>query len=432
MIRIYKNILLLLVFSTSILGVSAQSNNSSPYSNFGVGDLKGPFLPQNRAMGGIAYGISRFGGYNNINPANPASYSNIRLTAFDVGLYTNIQKLSNSSLSDQSVNGSLNHLNIAVPVTKKSALSFGLMPFSTYGYAFINSKTIDTINVNNIYSGEGGLSRAYLGYGLKITKNISIGINANYIFGDILENRSTEFPDDITFLNSRTTNSNSIGGLNFDYSLQYVAKLNPKTNFTFGYTGNFKKEVGQRRSTLSTRYNINPIEDSESRLDTTFFIDDVKGNVILPTSHNVGFSIERSNKWLIGADFKYAKWSDYRDNGQISGDGLNDVYGVAVGGQYTPDINAVGKYFKVIDYRLGASYDRTYASINGYDLTSKSITAGFGFPLVANRSAFYKINFAAEIGQRGTTNNGLVKENFFNFVLGFTINDQWFQKYKYD
>ncbi len=430
MIRIYKYTVLILVFTASVLTSFAQSNNSSPYSRFGVGDLKGPFLPQNRAMGGIAYGISRFGGYNNINPANPASYAYLRLTAFDVGLYANVQKLSNTSISEQSVNGSLNHLNLAIPVTKKSALSIGLMPFSTYGYAFINQSTIDTINVNNLYTGEGGLSRAFLGYGLKITKNISFGINANYIFGDILESRSAEFPEEGTFLNTRTTNSNSIGGLNFDYGLLYTASLGKKTNLTLGYTGSAKKELNQRKSTLATRYVLNSIEGSESRLDTTFFRDDVKGNVILPNTHNIGFSIERVNKWLIGADFKYAQWSQYRDNGVAQG--LNDVYGVAVGGQYTPDINAVGKYLNVIDYRLGVTYDRTYARVNGSDITSKSITAGFGFPLVANRSAFYKINFAAEIGQRGSTANRLVKENFFNFVLGFTINDQWFQKYKYD
>ena len=60
-----------------------------------------------------------------------------------------------------------------------------------------------------------------------------------------------------------------------------------------------------------------------------------------------------------------------------------------------------------------------------------------GFPLApanANNS-FYKINFAAEIGQRGTLGtqqNPLVKENFVTLHLNFVINDRWFLKYKFD
>jgi hypothetical protein len=111
---------------------------------------------------------------------------------------------------------------------------------------------------------------------------------------------------------------------------------------------------------------------------------------------------------------------------------LNNSWGVSVGGQITPNVNAVTNYLKLIDYRFGVSYDKTYLALSGEDINVKSVNFGFGFPLISGRNAFYKINFATEIGTRGTLNNNLVKENFLNFRLGFTINDRWVQKYKYD
>ena len=81
---------------------------------------------------------------------------------------------------------------------------------------------------------------------------------------------------------------------------------------------------------------------------------------------------------------------------------------------------------------MGLSYDKTFLNINNTDIAVKTVNFGLGFPLASNRSAFYKLNLTGEIGQRGTLKNNLVKENFFNVYIGFTINDRWFQKYKYD
>lgn len=55
-------------------------------------------------------------------------------------------------------------------------------------------------------------------------------------------------------------------------------------------------------------------------------------------------------------NLSYSRWSDYREGS--SNPGLNDSYGVAVGGQVTPDVNAISSYFKLMDYRLGFKYDR--------------------------------------------------------------------------
>nr|WP_294897386.1 hypothetical protein [uncultured Pedobacter sp.] len=407
----------------------AQSTINSPYSKYGVGNLEGNYLPQQRAIGNLGYGISTVGSYQNVNISNPASYSNLRLTVFDIGASTFSQTLKKGGASESSFNASLSYLLMAVPVTKKSALSFGLLPYSNLGYQFKNSNDmLDTFSVDHIYSGEGGLTKAYLGYGIGFGKHFSVGVNMSYIFGDLKETKATEFSKYVGFLNSKTENNNAVGGLDFDFGAQYTALLNKNTKITLGYTGGLKTQLNTTFSQLSTRYTSSG--GSDFRADTISYIKEVKGNLTLPSNHNFGFSIERQNKWLIGADLRLANWSEFSESG--STDNLNNSWGVSVGGQITPNINAVTNYWKLVDYRLGVSYDKTYLKLSTQDIDVKAVNFGFGFPLVSGRNAFYKINFATEIGSRGTLSNGLVKENFVNFRLGFTINDKWFQKYKYD
>ncbi len=424
-----KYILVLAFLSVIVCNAMAQSTVNSPYSKFGVGNLNGSYLPQFRGMGNLAYGIGAVGAYQNLNISNPASYSFLRLTVFDIGATTTSQTLTKGSLTEKSFNASLSHIAMAVPVTKKSAISFGLLPYSKLGYEYRNSdQKVDNFSVDHIYAGEGGLTKAYLGYGLGIGKHFSVGVNMSYIFGNLKETNATEFTKYVGFLNSRTVNNNAVGGLNFDLGLLYVATINPKTKLTIGYTGGVKTQMNTTFSKVSTRYQT--VSGTNFISDSTSFINDVKGSLTLPANHNFGFSIERQNKWLIGADLRLAQWSQFSKSG--SSDVLNNTWGFSVGGQITPNVNAVTNYLKLIDYRMGINYDKTYLTLSNNDINVKSLNVGLGLPLVSSRSAFYKINFTTEIGTRGTNNNNLVKENFLNLHFGFTINDRWFQKYKYD
>jgi hypothetical protein len=408
----------------------SQSTTNSPYSKFGVGTIKGSYLPQNIGMGNLGYGISSFGGYQNINISNPASYSQIRLTTFDIGAIGEIQTLKKGSASELNFSAALSHITFAIPVTKKSALSFGLIPYSNLGYQFTNNVMVDTLNAEHIYAGQGGLSKAYLGYGIQFGKHFSIGANLTYLFGNLIQSSSTEYSKYVGFLNSRKQSENSIGGILADYGVQYITALNKETKLTIGYAGNMRTNLNSNNKTLYTTYQKNYSTGTEAVGDSTSFKENTSGKLSFPSSNNFGFSIEKVNHWLVGADFRSAGWSNLA-NDNIN-QNLNNSWGLSVGGQITPDINAISNYFALIDYRLGFSYDKTYINLNNTNIKASSINFGFGFPLLSGRSSFYKINLAAELGKRGTMDNNLVKENFMNIHLGFTINDRWFQKYKFD
>jgi hypothetical protein len=43
------------------------------------------------------------------------------------------------------------------------------------------------------------------------------------------------------------------------------------------------------------------------------------------------------------------------------------------------------------------------------------------------------MNFAVKVGSRGTLDNGLIRENYLGFSLGFSLNDNtWFYKRVYE
>lgn len=412
-------------------GAQAQVTTSSPYSRYGLGNIKGSLLPQLRAMGGISTAVNKVSGFNYINMQNPASYAGITLTTIDMGMSADISSLSRNGLSETNFNSTFSHLAFAVPVNRRSALSFGLLPYTDLGYSYRNTVKIDTMNVDQIYRGEGGLSKAYLGYGYRFGDHLRIGGNLEYIFGNLQTTRSTEY---ITggAINSRMQNKNSVGGLNYSYGIQYDINIAPKTTMTIGYSGSSASKISSTLSSYVTHYSVDLSGNESTALDTLNRVEKEKSNLHLPLTHNFGIAIQQNDKWMVGADFRLGNWSKVSINDVNQG--LQNSYGASIGAQITPDITSYNSYFKRVDYRFGVNYDKTYININNQDIKQMGVSFGFGFPLPAAQGglSFYKINFTTELGQRGTLNNNLVKEKFVNFHLGFTLNDTWFRKYRVD
>jgi len=420
---------LTLLFTVS--GALAQSNTSSPYSQYGLGELRGEHLPQLRSLGGISTGIRGLGSYFNINSSNPASYSGIRLMTIDIGVYGNLSTQERDNVKQNTSDFSLGYLSFAVPVTAKSALSFGLLPYSDLGYRYSSPSTINNIEVNNVYSGEGGLSKAYFGYGIQLGKKFSIGANAGYLFGKLDNSQEVQFPVNTGALNSKIENSRVINGFAFDYGIQYFTNIGDDYGLVIGYAGNAGQSIHSKETEVAIRTFGNASATEENiALDTINLIQGSLMDVTMPIEHKLGFSLSKRNKWLVGADFHYGQWSDFKEGNLASN--LEDSYGVAIGGNITPDYTS-NKYLNLIDYRFGFRYDKTNMKINNQNINDMAVTVGLGLPLASNRqTTFYKINFSAELGQRGSLENSLVKEKYVTFRLGFTLNDRWFQRYQYD
>jgi len=442
MIR-YSRALTVLLLSVAATSAMAQSTatTSSPYSKYGLGLLTPTLLPQNVAMGGIGVATNAINGYNNVNTLNPAANTSLKYTVIDVGMYGNFVKLSKTGVADQSnSNFRLSHVAIGVPISKNSGLSFGLMPYSELGYQYTQtlkrgygtSSPADTNQINNVYSGQGGLSKAYMGYGIKVAKGLSIGANVSYIFGNLKNFSSTEYPDvGFTAFNSRQESNRSIGGVNFDYGVQYAIDFDYNRHLTFGYSGSASTKLNNESSFVVSQYTKDfTTGDEDVAADTVVNVKNPNSKIQLPMINRFGVSYQVDGKYLIGVDYSMSNWSKYTIDGVSQG--LNNTSSLNIGGQFNPNTNALNSYWSIVDYRLGAHFDKTYVTVNNQNINQYGVTFGLGLPLARNGTAFYKVNIGADLGQRGTLKNALVRENYINVHLSFTLNDKWFTKYKFD
>ncbi len=434
-LNMYKriNYIVAVIILFASVSVKAQVTSQSPYSRYGLGNVKGLLLPQFRAMGGISTAIYKPNNYySNINMQNPASYAGISLTTVDIGMSGGFKQLKKDNLTEGSFNSTLSHIALAFPIKNgRTGLSFGLMPYTDLGYEFSNTGKLpgDTTTVNKLYSGEGGLTKAYFGLGQQFGDHFRIGANVEYVFGNLVENRGLELQT-AGAVNTKQQDKNSVGGISFSYGAQYEIPLSAKSRITLGYSGSSPSSVTSKRTFVVTRYLRQSSGDEGTAIDTPLFTENGSAKLKLPLIHNFGIAIQKDNKWLIGADFRTGNWSKLTVDG--INNGLDDSWGASIGGQLTPDMTSIGSYFNRVDYRLGFTYDKTYIKIGDQDVKQMAVTFGLGLPLAFNRFAFHKLNLTTELGRRGTLTNGLVQENYINIHLGFTLNDTWFRRFKFD
>ena len=74
-------------------------------------------------------------------------------------------------------------------------------------------------------------------------------------------------------------------------------------------------------------------------------------------------------------------------------------------------------------------YEKTGLMVNSQSINDMGLTLGLGLPL---NGTFSNINIGFELGKKGTTSSNLVQENYANFSVGFSFNDTWFVKRKFN
>ena len=417
-----------ILFAISILlvglNVSAQSDLSSPYSRFGLGDIyTGSPNTILKGMGGISNSISS---RSILNPNNPASFGAIDSLSFlfDAGFYIKTATFSTTNMTEKGSNASFDYASIGLSATKWWKMGIGITPYSNREYTNITSHyNPGAYNVD--FQGEGGLSRVYFANAFKITKNLSVGVNASFIFGTLSDLTTVYYPDSTYFINGKRSIDMRINDFKFDYGILYSipiksSKLNIGLTYSQGANMNAKRDLFIR-SMFKGYDNL-----VENPIDTLAYNEDEKVSFKIPHGFGGGISFEKDNRWMIGVDFNWNAWKGFELNG--INDSLQNSWNVAVGGEYRPKATSISKYYKKIAYRAGFHYDQTYYNINGNSINKFGITFGLGLPVPRSLTSF---NVALEFGSMGTIGNNLVKENYFNISIGMSIYDRWFVKRKY-
>ncbi len=162
----------------------------TPYSSQGIGNVMRPSLVHNKGMGGIGIGT---GNGLNINYANPAMLYKNTLSSFDVAF--SFERSTQTQGNDRAVinQGGIDYGVFAFPIIpNRWSASLGVMPYSTVGYRTIEETTASgtTDPVRLVQEGAGGLNLVSFSHGIRVYKNLALGVRLGYLFGDITETRS--------------------------------------------------------------------------------------------------------------------------------------------------------------------------------------------------------------------------------------------------
>ncbi len=401
-----------------------NNNTTSPFSRYGIGDLHHYGYGRTAAMGGASLG-SRHS--VQINSANPASYnSNDSLSfIFDFGIDGTFSKYKSSTGKLQANDINFRYFSLSWPVTKWLGAGMGLQPFSDMGYevAFDESLTDIGIVYHN-YQGEGTTSKAFFGTSVMPFKGLSIGANLNYIFGRLNQNTGVAF-ENPTLFNISKSEGTRLRDFTLTYGLQYDYEIKKDEFLTLGIT--FEK---QNDLTVLHRLNsYKSISVSSSALTITVdSIPEEKDIIKLPTTLGIGLSYSKINKLEINADYYYAGWSKSTFMG-VSDPLITDQSRISAGFEYIPEASSIRSYLKRVRYRAGFHQENSYLKLNDHQIKEFGISFGAGFPVPKSKST---LNFAIELGKKGTTKDNLVRDNYTKVSLYLNLYDYWFIKRKFD
>lgn len=403
----------------------AQIRIISPYSRFGVGDLSDNGNAWNLSMGQLGIGLRS---PMHVNYANPASYSAFDSLSFvfEGGLSGEFVSLKSDFQTANRNYASLGYLLFGMPINKWWKTSIGLVPFSDVGYSVVNYEEYpNSGTVARLYEGSGGISRLFWGNSFRLAKNFSVGLNISYLFGSMDREAIILFPDSAYAMNFREAFHVTMNDLHYNFGAQYTAKLKENMSMTIGGVFSPSLSMSSQTDIFAATFLITSA-GVESPRDTLVNTEGYKGRIVIPMMAGGGISFNKTDKWTVGADYKWQNWEKFKAFGQ--GDSLVNSWQFNIGGEIVPNIDNYNKYLARVHYRLGFLYGKTYLHLRGQDLNEYAITFGLGFPLRGMRTM---LNIGAQYGVRGTTAQNLIRENYFKIVVGFSIYERWFVKRKY-
>ncbi|MBK9175076.1 MAG: hypothetical protein IPM46_01815 [Flavobacteriales bacterium] len=475
-------------FSSAPVFAQGQQGSGSPYSAFGFGDLQGATQVVQATAGGAGIAIADPYG---VSLANPASYAGLAHTAFETGLVVRNTRSETNALTSNGRNSRLLGLTIGVPFGRgRWGMALGLSPTTAVNYQLDEQVAVEGGAARFEYTGSGGLNRAFIGFGHVIwqrsdstTKGgkLSAGANIDYLFGTMTSARKAYYPANAGYYNTSASSSLVVRSPSASFGLQYADDLiglerakarmaarkerlqakdrreemdwlnagrDPKERravqlpkgtgealrFRIGVAAELPATLAARHTVLVNNFVIGSTGVEFPR-DTAVSIEGARGQLELPFGIGFGFTVY-NRRWSVTAEHKRRDWS--RTVVDVEGypqrNELTAGSSYALGASFRPAGDEAGNLITGTIYRAGLRYADDYVTIKGTALTQIGMSFGISLP-VGSRSRS-RLNLGTELGQRGTTNDGLLLERYANVYIGITItpelNEPWFKKRRID
>lgn len=406
----------------------------SPYSVYGIGELSAGGTATTRMMGGAGIGMRNRRILNLLNPAAVTARDSLSFMAdFSMSATNTLYQQDGFTSAHNTFN--ISSLALSFPIWRSSAMLVGLTPVSNMGYHFSTTVTDPALvgrvgNVEYTSSGSGSVYQLIIAGGATFWNRLSVGAEFQYYFGNLSK---------ATILTFEETSQRDIdNGFNLSLhspslklGVQYEAALPDNLFLTAGATWRMKAPL---RGYVDD-YQIATVSSVSDTL--RFQTDTLARSVSLPQELGFGLSLRKGDRWAANLDFTLADWTasgfdaqrGFANKGALPF-AASVSRSIRGGFEFTPNRYDARYYLRRVTYRGGAYYNQAYYRVGGHRIDAFGLT--FGLTLPINNRLYNGVSLGLELGRRGSMADGLVRETYVNFHIGFNIHDIWFRKYRYE
>lgn len=399
---------------------SAQNISTSPYSSYGAGDLLLNNNIEHAGMGGLS-AVSTNPYYASANFFNPSANQNLTFTSFDFGVNTHASKFDDGNATSKKSATYISNISLAFPIGVKARGGFGFQPYSSVGYDIETYSENEEVRFKNIYTGDGGVNSLHFMGSYNITPEFSAGLRVNYLFGELVRKQTIQ-TEGLALMTDYDYKA-KLSGFQFTLGTSYYKKVGTNKRFDIGATYTLGSNVRAKIEDMTTTYAM--VDMIPGNIDTVQY-KKVYGDMKLPQSVSIAASFKKELHWMVGAQLDWGDWGAYSLD-EDDNSNLDTRFRISAGGYWIPNFNSYKSYFDRVVYRLGGFYEATPLQFGDTGIKKYGVTFGFGFPVGKSRDASM-LNVACELGQLGKSDSYIIKENYANIKIGFTLNDIWFRK----
>lgn len=432
---------LLLLIELGLATASAQDGGGSPYSAYGLGDLftTGQATQAMMAGGGLALTEPY-----SVVPGNPAAYPSLLRPVFEVGMMFRNRTSSSTLAQSTGKDAKFMGFSLGVPFGKGNwGLAFGLTPLSEVDYALAREGSTNSDPVQYKYTGSGGLDRAFVGLGRNVYRQqldslenlghrVDIGADFNFIFGSLDQRRDAIYSRDAGYSNVRAFSTMILRAPALNLCAAWQGDLTRKKHrddgnwrWTVGLSASLPVEFSARYReevyTYVTGSGIESIRDTVSRSES-------KGTIRLPIG--TGIAVGANNdQWGLTAEVRQRNWGTTEVDvpAYSMAAPMQDALSYLAAARFRP--SSEGGVLARSVYRLGVRYDQQPQQVHGQGLGGAGVSAGVSIPLNMVQTNSW-LHIGGEFGQRGTTENGLLRERHLVLWVGLAFTpwrgERWF------
>ena len=291
------------------MGQTSSINVFSPYSMYGLGELRTPGTLQTRSMGGVGVGMRNAAA---VNLLNPAAYSAVRPKSFlfDFGLEGSAFTIPRNITGRRSIQVIIRSISTTLRFScrlpsiwvglQPDALQQRRLPDETGGGRDEIWGNIGRVQYQ--WDGDGDVTEVKLGLGWEIFRGFSIGIAAQYYWGDIQRIYKTAILENITggglIADATGTETYSVSRFKGQFGVQWSPISNRRRILTIGATYDIGGDLNPNVTTkVQTGDIFNTVAmDMGNRL-----------GLKLPQQVAVGIYYN-TPKIAVGADYVYQDW----------------------------------------------------------------------------------------------------------------------------